>query len=69
MVKKPIEAAMLQRLAGTAATGIRDELGTKAECIYLGQATGPESNKSYIRDPQEWIVEMGRSGITANRSI
>ena len=35
----------------------RNELGIVAECVYLGQVTGSESNRSYIREPQEWIVE------------
>ena len=56
MVKR-IEVETLQRLAEVVATGVRSELGIVAECVYLGQVTGSESNRSYIREPQEWIVE------------
>ena len=59
MAKSRIEAAMLQSLAEVAATGVRNDLGVEAECVYLGQATGQESNRSYIKDPREWIVEAG----------
>ena len=59
MVKTQIEAGALQRLAEVAATEVLDELGIKAECVYLGQATGPESNRAYILDPRGWIVEGG----------
>ena len=48
---------MLQRLTGTAADKVRNDLGIEAECVYLGQVAGPESNRSYIREPREWIVE------------
>ena len=50
---------MLQSLAEVAATGVRNDLGVEAECVYLGQATGPASNRAYILDPQEWVVEGG----------
>ena len=56
MVKR-IEVETLQSLADIAATGVRSELGLVAECVYLGQVTGSESNRSYIREPQEWTVE------------
>ena len=59
MVKTQIEAGALQRLAEVAATEGLNELGIKAECVYLGQATGPESNRAYILGPREWIVEGG----------
>ena len=69
MAKMRIEAALLQRLAETAADKVRDDLGIEAECVYLGQATGPESNRSYIREPQEWNMEKGFSGVATNRSV
>ena len=59
MVKKHIEFAMLQRLAEAAADKVRKELGVEAECVYLGQVAGPESNRSYVRDPREWTLEVG----------
>ena len=59
MPKMRIEAAMLQRLAQVAATSVQTDLGIEAECVYLGQTTSPESNKAYILDPREWIVEKG----------
>ena len=59
MVKKPIEVAMMQRFAGTVADKVRNDLGIEAECVYLGQVAGPESNRSYVRDPREWILEVG----------
>ena len=54
-----IEVATLQCLVEAVATKVRSELGIVAECVYLGQVTGSESNRSYIREPQEWIVEGG----------
>ena len=59
MPKTRIEAAMLQRLAQDAATGVKNDLSIKAECVYLGQATGPDLNRSHIREPSEWILEEG----------
>ena len=59
MVKTRIEVAMLQRLAEVAAAEASDELGIEAESLYLGQVTGPESNRSYIPEPQEWVLEEG----------
>ena len=59
MSKMRIDTALLQRLAETAADKVRNDLGIEAECVYLGQVAGPESNRSYVRDPREWILEVG----------
>ena len=59
MVKTRVEVAMLQRLAEVAAAEASNELGIEAECLYLGQVAGPESNRSYIPEPSEWILGEG----------
>ena len=69
MAKMRIEVALLQRLAETAADKARDDLGIEAECVYLGQATSPESNRSYIREPREWTLEWERLAIATSHSV
>ena len=60
MAKTRVAVATLQAFAEGAATEVLNEFGISAECVYLGQATGPESNRAYILDPREWIVEKRR---------
>ena len=59
MVKTRFEVAMLQSLAEVAAAAASNELGIEAECLYLGQVAGPGANRSYIREPSEWILGEG----------
>ena len=59
MAKTRVEVATLQALAEGAANKVFNELGMKAECVYLGQATGSEPNRVYLSNPGEWTVEAG----------
>ena len=66
-VNAQIEVVASQRLAEVVATEVSDELWIKAACVYLGLATGPESNTVYMLDPRDWIVETKRRvGVAAS---
>ena len=54
-----VELSMLQQLADDAAADVLENLGISVECAYLGQVSGPETNRVYTKDPLDWAIEKG----------
>ena len=56
---KRVDLSTLQQLADDAAAGVLQDLGICVDCVYLGQVTGPETSRSYTKDPRDWAIEKG----------
>ena len=54
-----VELSTLQQLADDAAAGVLQDLGICVQCEYLGQPSGPETSRSYTKDPRNWAIEKG----------